>query len=75
MWVFALHPFLDPVVTTFLNLVGRPFIYGLAVAGEEGVEQVIRDILADLEITLGLSGYKNLDEIRGKADEIMVRLD
>lgn len=63
------------MVTTFLNLVGRPFIYGLAVAGEEGVEQVIRDILADLEITLGLSGYKNLDEIRGKADEIMVRLD
>ena len=60
---------------TFLNLVGRPFIYGLAVAGEEGVEQVIRDILADLEITLGLSGYKNLDEIRGKADDIMVRLD
>ena len=54
---------------------GRPFIYGLAVAGEEGVEQVIRDILADLEITLGLSGYKNLDEIRGKADDIMVRLD
>ena len=63
------------MVTTFLNLVGRPFIYGLAVAGEDGVEQVIRDILADLEITLGLSGYKNLDEIRGKADEIMVRLD
>lgn len=63
------------MVTTFLNLVGRPFIYGLAVAGEEGVEQVIRDILADLEITLGLSGYKNLDEIRGKADDIMVRLD
>ena len=63
------------MVTTFLNLVGRPFIYGLAVAGEDGVEQVIRDILADLEITLGLSGYKNLDEIRGKADDIMVRLD
>ena len=63
------------MVTTFLNLVGRPFIYGLAVAGEEGVEQVIRDILADLEITLGLSGYKSLDEIRGKADDIMVRLD
>lgn len=62
-------------MVTIIDLVGRPFVYGLAVAGEAGVEQVIRDILADLEITLGLCGYKNLDEIRGKADEVLVRLD
>ncbi|THH29376.1 hypothetical protein EUX98_g4831 [Antrodiella citrinella] len=56
-------------------LIGRPFVYGLACGGQAGVEQVIKSILADLEITLGLSGHKNLDEIRGKADEVLVRLD
>ncbi|CAL1713661.1 unnamed protein product [Somion occarium] len=56
-------------------LLGRPYVYGLAVGGEAGVEQIIKSILADLEITLGLSGYKNLEEIRGKADEVLVRLD
>ena len=50
-------------------------MYGLAMAGQAGVEQVIRGILADLEITLGLAGFRNLQEIQGKADEILVRLD
>lgn len=39
------------------------------------MEQVIKSILADLEITLGLTGYKSLDEVRGKADEVLVRMD
>ncbi|KAH8082472.1 oxidoreductase [Cristinia sonorae] len=56
-------------------LVGRPFVFGLACGGQAGVEQVIKSINADLEITLGLSGHKNLNEIRGKADEVLVRLD
>lgn len=55
--------------------VARPYMYGLALAGQAGVEQVIRGILADLEITLGLAGFRNLQEIQGKADEILVRLD
>jgi len=56
-------------------LLGRPFMYGLAAGGQEGVEQVVKTLLADLEITLGLSGFKNIDEIWGKADEILTRLD
>lgn len=35
---------------------GRPVAYGLAVAGEEGVREVIRNVLAELDITLGLAG-------------------
>jgi lactate 2-monooxygenase len=35
---------------------GRPYAYGLAVAGEAGVAEVIRNVLAELDITLGLSG-------------------
>ena len=53
------------------NPVGRPFLYGAVVSGQAGIEQVIKDILAELDITLGLSGYKNLDEIRGKRDEVL----
>jgi len=35
---------------------GRPYVYGLAVAGERGVREVIANILAELDLTLGLAG-------------------
>ncbi|KAF9810311.1 hypothetical protein IEO21_06999 [Rhodonia placenta] len=54
-------------------LYGRPFMYALALKGREGVEDQLRAILADLEVSLGLAGYSSLDEIFGKADEILVR--
>jgi lactate 2-monooxygenase len=38
-------------------LVGRPYAYGLALAGEAGVRHVLRCLLADLELTLRLSGH------------------
>ena len=44
-------------------LLGRPYIWGLGVAGEEGVNQVLRSFLADLDLTLALSGYANLKEV------------
>ncbi|KAL0960580.1 hypothetical protein HGRIS_005614 [Hohenbuehelia grisea] len=55
-------------------LLGRPWLYGLMIAGQEGVEQVIQHTLADLDVTLGLSGYKSLDDIHGKADEALVKV-
>lgn len=45
------------------------------IAGEGGVEQVVRSTLADLEVTLGLSGYKDLSEIQGKRDVVISRID
>jgi isopentenyl-diphosphate delta-isomerase len=36
--------------------VGRPYVYGLAVDGANGVEQVCRNLVADLDLTLGLTG-------------------
>ena len=54
--------------------VARPFMYALAVGGQEGVEQLLKATLADLEISLGLTGYKNLGEIQGKRDEVLVKL-
>ena len=38
-------------------LVGRPFLYGLALAGQPGVEHVLRCLLAELDLTLHHSGY------------------
>jgi len=37
--------------------VGRPYMWGLALAGQAGVEQVLRCLLAELDLTLALSGY------------------
>ena len=42
---------------------GRPYAFGLAVAGEEGVRQVIRNMRADFDLTLGLAGYTSVREI------------
>jgi isopentenyl diphosphate isomerase/L-lactate dehydrogenase-like FMN-dependent dehydrogenase len=41
-------------------LIGRPYVYGLALAGEEGVREVIRNFVADFDLTLGLSGYTSV---------------
>ncbi|WP_378144249.1 alpha-hydroxy-acid oxidizing protein [Cnuibacter sp. UC19_7] len=46
-----------------LVALGRPYAYGLAVAGEEGVAEVIRNVLAELDITLGLSGHAAVSEL------------
>ncbi|KAI1360024.1 putative FMN dependent dehydrogenase [Xylaria arbuscula] len=37
-------------------LIGRPYIYGLALGGEEGVSHVLKALLGDLELTLHLAG-------------------
>ncbi len=55
--------------------VGRPYMYGLAISGQQGVEEVVRGILCEAEITLGLCGYSNLGQIWGKKDKIMEKMD
>jgi lactate 2-monooxygenase len=36
--------------------IGRPYLWGLALAGEAGVTHVLRNLLAELDLTLALSG-------------------
>jgi lactate 2-monooxygenase len=43
--------------------IGRPYVYGLAIAGQAGVYEVIRNMLADFELTMGLAGCRNIAEI------------
>jgi lactate 2-monooxygenase len=44
-------------------LLGRPYIWGLAVAGEQGVREVVLNFLADFDLTLALSGYVSPGEL------------
>ena len=37
-------------------LLGRPYVYGLALAGEAGVREVIQNVIGELDLTLGLAG-------------------
>lgn len=41
-------------------LIGRPYVYGLALAGEMGVREVIRNLAAELDLTLGLVGQRSV---------------
>ena len=38
-------------------LLGRPYLWGLALAGEAGVRTVLRSLLGELDLTLALSGH------------------
>jgi isopentenyl-diphosphate delta-isomerase len=51
---------------------GRPYAYGLAIDGQNGVEAVVKNFLADLDLTLGLVGYDDVEEIDREA---VVRAD
>ncbi|WP_075982690.1 lactate 2-monooxygenase [Bacillus massilinigeriensis] len=44
-------------------LVGRPTMYGLAVGGENGVKEVLENMIADMDITMALAGEKSISDI------------
>ena len=44
-------------------LIGRPYMYGLAMGGQEGVEHVLRCLLADTDNMLGNIGKTSLAEL------------
>lgn len=44
-------------------LLGRPWVYGLAQQGEDGVRHVVRSVLADFETTMALSGNRTLADL------------
>lgn len=43
--------------------IGRPYVYGLALAGEAGVREVVSNLLAEFDLTMGLAGLASVDEI------------
>ena len=44
-------------------LLGRPYAYGLAVGGQAGVEAVIRQLAAEVDITLALTGGRSISDL------------
>jgi lactate 2-monooxygenase len=49
-------------------LLGRPYVWGLAVGGAAGVEAVIRQLAAELDLTCALGGVRSAREV----DDAMV---
>ncbi len=42
---------------------GRPYVWGLALGGEQGVIDVLRSFLAELDLNMALSGHASIDEV------------
>jgi lactate 2-monooxygenase len=47
--------------------IGRPYIWGLALDGQAGVEHVLRCLLGELDLTLALSGYTEIGQVERSA--------
>lgn len=52
--------------------IGRPYCWGLTIGGAAGVEHVIRSILCETSVTMGVDGYASVAEL---TPEILKRLD
>jgi isopentenyl diphosphate isomerase/L-lactate dehydrogenase-like FMN-dependent dehydrogenase len=44
-------------------LIGRPFLWGLVVAGEDGVRAVLGQLREELELAMALCGVRTIAEI------------
>lgn len=44
-------------------LIGRPYVYALAIGGEEGVKETMGNLIADIDLTLGLAGCNSWKEV------------
>jgi lactate 2-monooxygenase len=42
---------------------GRPHVYGLALAGRQGVADVVRNVIAELDLVMALTGTRTLADI------------
>ncbi len=42
---------------------GRPHLYGLSIAGRRGVGEVLDNLLAEIDLTMSLSGVRSWDEV------------
>jgi isopentenyl diphosphate isomerase/L-lactate dehydrogenase-like FMN-dependent dehydrogenase len=48
-------------------VIARPYLYGLALAGADGAREVVANIIAEFDLTLGLSGYRSVQELGPEA--------
>ena len=51
---------------------GRPYVFGLAAGGPAGVARVLELLEAEIDRVLALLGVAHLDDVRGRADDLLV---
>jgi lactate 2-monooxygenase len=44
-------------------LLGRPYVWGLALEGQAGVETILKMVLAEFDLTMALCGYTSADQL------------
>ena len=47
--------------------VGRPYAYGLALGGTDGVVHVLRSLLAEFDLLMAVDGYPTLADLTAEA--------
>lgn len=47
--------------------IGRPYAYGLAVGGQEGVEHVLRCLVAEADLIMAIEGYPSIRDLSPEA--------
>jgi lactate 2-monooxygenase len=47
--------------------IGRPYAYGLAAGGATGVSEVVRNMIAEFDVTLALAGYTSVADLGPEA--------
>jgi lactate 2-monooxygenase len=52
--------------------IGRPYVYALAINGENGVRELLKNFKADFELTMGLSGCRTVQEITSECVQLGV---
>jgi lactate 2-monooxygenase len=50
--------------------VGRPWVWGLAAAGQAGAEAVLANLIAELDLTMALSGWTSVRDLGPEAVEV-----
>lgn len=53
-------------------LIGRPFIWGLAVNGQKGVEQVLEMFRKELTMAMTLFGFSSINEMKENGKDYLV---
>jgi lactate 2-monooxygenase len=43
--------------------IGRPYAYGAALAGTDGIVHVLRSMLAEADLIMGIDGYPALSDL------------
>jgi lactate 2-monooxygenase len=51
--------------------IGRPYAFGLAVGGEDGIVHVLRSLLAEADLLMAVDGYASIADLTPEA--LMVR--